>query len=91
MAGHGRSNMIELVAQPERGSELGQFGREVGRASGMSVLPSGAGVARTSIAVGPKRSISRPSPASLGAPPRAGRSRLVQLDDVGHQQRLRAT
>ncbi len=29
MAGNGRGDMVELVAQAERGPQLGQFGRKV--------------------------------------------------------------
>ena len=89
VAGDGRGDMVELVPEAERTAELGDFAGEVGEQARTSVLPSAAGTARTSIAVGPKRSISRPSSASSAErafePVAVG---LVQLDDFGDQQRL---
>ena len=90
MAGDGRGDVVELVAQAQRPAELGDFarrGRRAGRAT--SVLPSAAGTARTSIAAGPKRSMSRPKLGKLGRgafePVAVG---FVELDHLGDQQGL---
>ena len=55
-----------------------------------SVVPSSAGVARTTTLDGPKASTSSPSSASsAGAVGNAAGGNLVEFDDFGHQQRLR--
>ena len=90
VAGHGRGDVVEPLLEAERLVEGGELVGEVGdQALDVAAAPSIAGVARTSIARGPKRSSSRPisaSSASARLEPVAGG--LVELDHLGEEQRL---